>query len=168
VFYIDVAKVDRDIANVVRAIHVCFKCMFQIFYLFQTYIASVSSRYCKYRFGCCIYIFMCFKCFHTYVASVFHLDVAMFVMDKHVFFKFFWCFVNVLDVCCKCFSYFRRMLQVFHLNVAKVDRMLHMLNETHLTQLPTAVARACCWRVAERVNAPHVRSSGAALCGHAK
>jgi hypothetical protein len=29
VFYIDVTKVDRDVANVARAIHVCFKCMFQ-------------------------------------------------------------------------------------------------------------------------------------------
>jgi hypothetical protein len=26
------------------------------------------------------------------------------------------------------------MLQVFHMNVAKVDQMLHMLNETHLLQ----------------------------------
>jgi hypothetical protein len=42
-------------------------------------------------------------------------------------FKFFWCFANVLDVCCKCFSCFGYMLQVFYLNVTKVDRMLHML-----------------------------------------
>ena len=28
VFYIDVAKVDRDVAHVPMAIHVCFKCMF--------------------------------------------------------------------------------------------------------------------------------------------
>jgi hypothetical protein len=34
---------------------------------------------------------------------------------------------TVLDVCCKCSSYFRRMLQVFRLNVAKVYRVLHML-----------------------------------------
>ena len=39
--YIDVAKVDRDVAHVVMAIHICFKCMFQKFYLFQTYVASV-------------------------------------------------------------------------------------------------------------------------------
>jgi hypothetical protein len=31
VLYIDVAKVDWDVANVVIAIHVCFKCMFLIF-----------------------------------------------------------------------------------------------------------------------------------------
>jgi hypothetical protein len=33
---------------------------------------------------------------------------------KHVF-------SGVSDVCCKCFKYFKRMLQVFYLDVAKVD-----------------------------------------------
>ena len=32
--YINVAKVDRDVAHVVMAIHVSFKCMFQMFHLF--------------------------------------------------------------------------------------------------------------------------------------
>jgi hypothetical protein len=35
VFHIDVATVDRDVAHVAMAIHVCFKCMFQIFHLFR-------------------------------------------------------------------------------------------------------------------------------------
>jgi hypothetical protein len=43
VLYIDVAKVDRDVTHVVMAIHVCSKCMFQIFHLFQTNVASVLS-----------------------------------------------------------------------------------------------------------------------------
>jgi hypothetical protein len=30
-FYIDVAEVDWDVTHVVMAIHVCFKCMFQMF-----------------------------------------------------------------------------------------------------------------------------------------
>jgi hypothetical protein len=47
VFYLDVVKVDLDVAHVAMVIHVCFKCMFQIFQLFQTYVASVLS-------GCCI------------------------------------------------------------------------------------------------------------------
>ena len=38
--YIDVVKVDQDVAHVVMAIHACFKCMFQIFYLFQTNVDS--------------------------------------------------------------------------------------------------------------------------------
>jgi hypothetical protein len=37
----DVAKVDRNVAHVAMAMHVCFKCMFQMFHLYQTYVASV-------------------------------------------------------------------------------------------------------------------------------
>jgi hypothetical protein len=33
VFYLDVAKVDRDVAHVAIVIHVCFMCSFQMFYL---------------------------------------------------------------------------------------------------------------------------------------
>ena len=45
--YINVVKVDRDVAHVVIAIHVYFKCMFEMFHLFQTYVASVLSGCCK-------------------------------------------------------------------------------------------------------------------------
>jgi hypothetical protein len=41
-FRIDVVKVDRDIAYVAMAIHVCCKHLFQMFHLFfQMYVASV-------------------------------------------------------------------------------------------------------------------------------
>jgi hypothetical protein len=66
VLYIDVAKVDRDIAHDVIAIHVCFKCMFQMFYLFQTYVTSILSGCCKSRCRCYIYMHVAsiyFKCF---------------------------------------------------------------------------------------------------------
>jgi hypothetical protein len=82
VLYIDVAKIDQDVAHVVMAIHVCFKCMFQIFHLFQMYVASSFSKCCKSRSDCCIYMhaasicFKCFQVFHTHVLQVFHLDVA--------------------------------------------------------------------------------------------
>jgi hypothetical protein len=56
VFHVDVAKVDRDVAHVAMAIHVCFKYMLLMFHLFQAYVASVSSGYCKNRSGCCIYM----------------------------------------------------------------------------------------------------------------
>jgi hypothetical protein len=65
-----------------------------------------------------------------------------FAMATYMLSSFFWCFASVSDVCWKSFSCFRRMLQVFHLNVAKVDRMLHMLNGTHMPQLSAAAARA--------------------------
>ena len=57
-----------------------------------------------------VYICKCFKCFHTYVVSVFHLDVAMFLITSGCFdvsngythvFKFFWCFASVLFECYK-------------------------------------------------------------------
>jgi hypothetical protein len=34
VFHMDVAKVDRDVAHVTIAIHVCYKYMFQMFHKF--------------------------------------------------------------------------------------------------------------------------------------
>jgi hypothetical protein len=58
----DVTQVDRDVAHVAMAIHVCFKCMFQMFHLYHTYIASILFGCCKSRFRCCI-------CMH--VANVF-------------------------------------------------------------------------------------------------
>jgi hypothetical protein len=69
VFHKDVVKVERDVA-MGYTLHVCFKCMFQIFHLFRTYIVRVSLGCCKTRSGCYIYICKCFRCFRTYVASV--------------------------------------------------------------------------------------------------
>jgi hypothetical protein len=49
--------------------------------------------------------------------QVFYLNVAYAYNRFSSVFRYF---ASVSDVCCKCFSYFRRMLQVFHLNVVKV------------------------------------------------
>jgi hypothetical protein len=85
------------------------KCRFQMFYLFfKRMSASVSC-------GCCI-------CF-TYILRVFYLDVT------YVLQWFFRCFsdvfasIHILSVS----SVFRRMLQMFYLDVPKVDRVLYML-----------------------------------------
>jgi hypothetical protein len=40
-----VHKVDRDVAQVAITIHVRFKCVFQMFYVLHTYVASVSCGY---------------------------------------------------------------------------------------------------------------------------
>jgi hypothetical protein len=113
VFYIDVAKVDRDVAHVAITIYVCFKCMFQIFHMFQMYVASVSFGCCRSKYGSCIYMHVasiCFKCFtcFTLMLQLFHLNVAyVFAMATHVFSSFLWCFASVSDICCKCFGCFR-------------------------------------------------------------
>jgi hypothetical protein len=66
-----------------------YTCIFQVFQMFQTYVASASVC-CKSRSGCCIYI----------------------AMTIHTRFK--------------CFICFRCKLQMFHLDISKVDPVLYM------------------------------------------
>jgi hypothetical protein len=121
VLYIDVAKVDRDVAHVVMAIYVCFKCMFQMFHRFQTYIASVLSRCCKTRSGCCI--------LQAYVSSVFmfsYICLQVFYLDACIclqcFFKCFKAFSQVFyTLVSSISSLFFCMLQLLQLDVSKVD-----------------------------------------------
>jgi hypothetical protein len=104
----DVVKVDRDVAYVVLVIHVCYKLLFSMFHFFQRMLQVCLS-------GCCI-------CFHTYIASV--------LSECCVCLQWFKCFSGVFasisDACFKCFMVFRRMLQLLHLNVSKLDQMLHL------------------------------------------
>jgi hypothetical protein len=90
---------------------VCSKCFI---YFFQTYVASA-------------FIWMLYM-FHTYLASVFFSMLHIFCNG------FFKCFYNVSYTCFKCFICLQTMLQMFHLDVSKVDRVL--LLGTHLP--------ACC------------------------
>jgi hypothetical protein len=66
-FYVDIAKVDRDLAYVAMVVHICCKLLFSMFQLFlQTYLPSV-------------FVWM-FNMFYTYVASVFIWMLCMFYM----------------------------------------------------------------------------------------
>jgi hypothetical protein len=119
---------------------ICFKCF--------RHMLSVSSKCYKSRFRCCIYMqveSVYFKCFRYFICiQVFHLDVTKAYLNVayvrngfqvfsgvlqafqrmlHMFAMTFKCF----QLFCKCFSCFEHMLQVFYLNVAKVDLVLHML-----------------------------------------
>jgi hypothetical protein len=110
VFYInvtnvdrDVTKVDRKVAHVAITIHLYFKCMFQMFHLYKTYVVSVSSR-------CCIKIDLdvTYTCMlQVYVPSVSYVCCKCFIPILHMFgmtFKYFFrCFASVSYVCCKCF-----------------------------------------------------------------
>jgi hypothetical protein len=120
--------------------------------LFHLDVAKVDLHVAYILFQLFLYVY--YKCSH--------LDFIMFAMAIYMFSSFL--------VFCKYFSYFRRMLQVFYLNVAKVDRMLHMCEWD-----PLAAAACCsCWDTAKLANGPHLQSSGAgdiwatrALRGHA-
>jgi hypothetical protein len=78
VSYVDVAKVDRDVAYVAMTIHVCCKCVFKCFSYFiwilhmlqwlYTYIASVCSK-CFTCFRCMLQVFLseCCICYSGYI-----------------------------------------------------------------------------------------------------
>jgi hypothetical protein len=108
VLYIDVAKIDRGAAHVVLAIHVCFKCMFQVIYLFRMNVANVLSGCYESISKCCIYMHVasiCFKCFQVFIrmfASVFILMLYTFAIIFNCFLDIF---ASVLDACFKCFIY---------------------------------------------------------------
>jgi hypothetical protein len=131
------------------AIHVCFKCIFQMFYLFQTYVASVLFGCCKTRSGCCIYM-QVFPGVFIRMLQVFHLDICMFLQWLHMCFQvFFWYFASVLNVYCKCINYFGSMLQAFYLDVAKIDQILHILQ--------------CAWEAECGTSSPCVRSGNVSV-----
>jgi hypothetical protein len=113
-------------------------CSNRIFYVFQMYIAYVSSRCCKSKssvsyvamtiYVCCTCMFQSFSGF-KHMLQVFHLDVAyvqwIYTYVATVFFKCFsyfiwmlyilqWLYTYVLSVYSKCFTYFKLMLQVFY------------------------------------------------------
>jgi hypothetical protein len=77
----DIAKVDREVAQVVVVVYVCYKHLFQIFYLFfQTYVANV--------FLWILYMF------YVYVTSVLGRCCIGFVMAfSSVLMCFFKCFI---------------------------------------------------------------------------
>ena len=135
-FYINVAKVDLDVAHVTMVFSsVRPKCFIYFGHMLQVFHLDVATVYWM------LHIHVCFKCFiHT--LQVFYLDVAYVLQWLQT------CFTGVLDVCCKCFNCFRRMLQVFHLDVAKVDLgFAHVavgpICSSHLLQL--LGLHACTW-----------------------
>jgi hypothetical protein len=87
-----------------------------------TYVAKVCSQCFICVFGrivASVFIYM-LHTFHTYVASVlseYYVCLQWFLSLFHVFQK------HILSVS----FVLRRMLQVLHLDVSKVDRVLHIL-----------------------------------------
>jgi hypothetical protein len=75
VFRIGVTKVDWDVAHVAMAIHVCFKYMFQMLHLYQTYVAS-TFIWMLHIHACCKCILQVFQVFFIRPLQAFHLDFA--------------------------------------------------------------------------------------------
>jgi hypothetical protein len=119
--------------------------MLQCLYMYVSSVCTkcckCSSGCCKSRSGCCIYIHVasaCFKCFIR-MLQVFHLDVVYVCNDFQVFYR---CFASVSKRMFQSVSVvFGRMLLVFHLGVAKIDLVLHMLQ----WDPPATATYYSCW-----------------------
>jgi hypothetical protein len=119
VLHMNIAKVDRHIAYATMAIHICCKRLFQMFHLFFPDVC------CKCVYSDVAYVsHICCKC-SIWMLQMFYLDVA-YVLQW--LFKCFQVLLQVFQIHVSSVSYvFRRMLQMFHLDVSKVERVLHML-----------------------------------------
>ena len=103
-FHMDIVKVDPDVAYVAMVVHRSFKLLFLMFYLFFIRMLQVCL------FGCCI-------CF-THILQVFYLDVGCVFCNG--LFKCFMCFLQMFQIyVSSVLSVFRRMLQMFHLDVCR-------------------------------------------------
>jgi hypothetical protein len=149
-----VAMAIKYVASVCFKCFDCFKHMLQVFYLDIAYVA-VAIHVCS----------KCFTCFKP-MLQVFHLDivyVAMLHMFQtyvtSVYSKYFICFKRMLQMClfgccsfythmlqtyvCKCFTYFRRILQKL-LSCCNISRRR---KRAHADAVPTGVAVPTCMRI---------------------
>ena len=124
-FHLNVSKVNLGVAHVAMAIHACFKCFIYFRRMFQIFHLDVSKV---------DPVLLMLLWLYTHVSSVSSVSD---VCCKHFFWMFqnrSWCctcckwlYMHVSIACFKCFICLRRMLQMFYLDVSKVDRALHML-----------------------------------------
>jgi hypothetical protein len=136
---------------------------FKCFQMFRRYVSSVLCERCKSRSGCCIccndcthmlqvsvpnvlaaFLYECCKCVHLDVACVSHICCKCFFSGYCICLQCFSCvFARVSDACFECFSCLVRRLQLFYLDISKVDRWCYACcNVSHLSLLPVAVAVA--------------------------
>jgi hypothetical protein len=109
--------------------------------MLQAYVSSVSgvSDVClRVSSECCICYYGSIRIFQAYLSSVSHISDSCY--KCFTWMMLLWIYMYVSSICCKCFICFRRMLQVFHLDVSKVDLGEHMF---HLPQPPYS-----CWGTA--------------------
>jgi hypothetical protein len=116
--------------------------MFEVFQMFQKYVSIVLYGYTKVDRDvthvasvlevCSKSLFKIFHLFQMYVASVSGCCT---------------CYNGyVACVCSKCFSCFSRMLQLFHLSVAKINLNVGWSNEEERTSAGAMAALVVSWR----------------------
>jgi hypothetical protein len=117
VFHVDNAKVDRGVGYVAMVVHVCCKLLFSMFSCFPDI--------------CCSYLD---------VAYVLHIYCTCFIWMLCMFYMVFKCFLDVFasvsDAYFKCFIYLQTYVASLHLDVSKVDRVLHLAHSSPLIASP--------------------------------
>jgi hypothetical protein len=122
VFHMDVAKIDRNVVYVAMAIHVCCKRLFQIFHMFFRRMLQVCL------FVCCICFIHMLRVFYPDVAYVLYICCECFIRMLHMFSNgFSSVFASISDACFKCFICLQTHIANVHLDVSKVDQVLHIL-----------------------------------------
>jgi hypothetical protein len=110
--------------------------------MLQAYVSNVSS----------VFLDVCYECFYLDVVYVSHICLQVFLSGCCICFVMaFQVFLGVSQVLqthvSSVSSFFRRMLQKFHLDISKVDRCCTCCNVTHLPQPPAVAAGTPCMRV---------------------
>jgi hypothetical protein len=119
--------------------------------MLQVFIPNVSSVFHRYVAS----VFVCMlHMFHTYVDSVLFGCCISFLNGFSSVLGFF---ASVSDDISSASSIFRHMLQMFHLDVSKVDRVLHMLHGA--SGWPTAAYRNSSFLVRRASPSPLLSSS---------
>jgi hypothetical protein len=108
------------------------RCSYWCKFLFSMFHFFFNVR-CKCVYRNVVYVF-------THILQVFYLDVVYVCND----FKCFSCvFASVSDECFKCFIVFRRMLQLLHMDVSKLDWGLHLPPRLLLPRLGAVFSHIC-------------------------
>ena len=74
-------------------------------------------------------LFQVFQAFQTYILSV---SSECCKSQSRMLDILRWQYTHVASLCFNCFMCFRHLFQMFHLNVSKVDLVLHMLQWLYL------------------------------------
>ena len=133
--------------------------------MFQRYVVTALDECCKNRSGCCIccngctcmlqasvinvssfFSDVCCKCVYLNVAYASHICCKYFIWMLRMFCNGFQVFLQVFHTHVpNVSSIFRRILQVLHLDISKLDRVLHM---------------GCVWKAGGAMSGPRVQPGG--------
>jgi hypothetical protein len=146
-----------------RVKNACYKRQFQVFQMFQRYVASFSYRCCKSRSRCCTCCNGCTRMLQAPILNVssyvFTHMMQVFYMDVAYVYNSFKCFLGIFaSVSDACFICFQSLIVIVALGCFKTSVL-------HLSGRFSAVSPRCQTR--ERGGSPHWHGQALRACGPA-